>query len=283
MYHLLWEYYMKRARIYRAKFLPLLAAIGFTFYSCTDDVYDPNKKRDIAPAENPFGSDFQAPSGFDWSMMNGVSLTVEVKDIYNGSYEYLIEVFKNHPSADTGATPLAVGYANGNHSFTTTLSLPANQDRIYIRKTSPRMAKEIYEYPVATRMVCKLYREETATRTLPTPSQSLPTRRDYSVPNIPEDAQEWEIESDEASQWKAGDYILEGDDDSRTFRVTAGSGVNLYVKERVELGSLTLQGGSTLTILGEGALILSNDLNAQSASQVSNFGILQALHTDINT
>ena len=183
---------MNNTHHFRISWLPLLAVFGLISHSCSDDVYDPTKKRDIAPAENPFGADFTAPSGFDWSMLSTVSLQVEVQDIYNGSYEYLIEVFTSSPHANPAPAPIAAGYANSDHLYTTTLSVPAGTDRLFIRKTSPRQAKEIYEYAVQPNMVCKLYRQQTGTR-LPASthrfrSQAKMPRPTASAPQIPEDA-----------------------------------------------------------------------------------------------
>lgn len=278
---------MNNTHHFRISWLPLLAVFGLISHSCSDDVYDPTKKRDIAPAENPFGADFTAPSGFDWSMLSTVSLQVEVQDIYNGSYEYLIEVFTSSPHANPAPAPIAAGYANSDHLYTTTLSVPAGTDRLFIRKTSPRQAKEIYEYAVQPNMVCKLYRQQTGTR-LPASthhfrSQAKMPRPTVSAPQIPEDATEWKIKNDWAAQWNAGNYILTDSIGSETFNVQVGSGVNLYVNSAVSLAGLTLQGGSSLTILAGGSLTLGGQLNAQSGSNVGNYGTLDVAHTNIST
>ncbi len=62
--------------------LTVLAIVigGVSIAGCTDNVYDPDKKPQTPPAENPFGEGFIAPEGFDWSMINTVKLNVEVKD-----------------------------------------------------------------------------------------------------------------------------------------------------------------------------------------------------------
>ena len=65
--------------------------------SCADDVYDPSKEPQATPTENPLGEGFNAPDGFNWSMINTVNLNVEVKDAFNGKYQYAIEVFTSNP------------------------------------------------------------------------------------------------------------------------------------------------------------------------------------------
>ena len=268
----------------RGIWLPLLAIWGMIILSCTDDVYDPTKKRDIAPAENPFGADFVAPSGFDWSMLTTVSLQVEVQDIYNGSYEYLIEVFATHPNSNPAPAPIAAGYANSDHLFSTTLSLPKGLDRIFIRKTSPRQAKEFYEFPVTSHMECKLYRQSSETRsTASSPAPSLKHRDAGGAPETPADAQEWDIEKDGTAKWTAGNYILISSENSSSSNVVAGNGANLYVNSPVTLAGLTIQGGCSLTILPGGSLTLSGTLNANNPSNVNNYGTINVGHTDINT
>ena len=93
--------------------LSVMATVVSTMFlaSCADDVYDPSKEPQATPAENPLGEGFNAPDGFNWSMINTVNLNVEVKDAFNGKYQYAIEVFASNPLADKTATPIAAGLA----------------------------------------------------------------------------------------------------------------------------------------------------------------------------
>ena len=99
-------------RIRKHDCLIITLAAPLFLAACADkDVYNPDKVRPIAPVENPLGKDFVAPDGFDWSMITTVKLNIEVKDEFNGQYNYLIEVFTSNPLSDKTATPLAAGYA----------------------------------------------------------------------------------------------------------------------------------------------------------------------------
>ena len=65
------------------------------FSGCTKDVYDPSDK---IPGEgtNPF-SKVTISSNFDWSMIQISHLTVQSFDPYDGTYNYLVEVFDKSP------------------------------------------------------------------------------------------------------------------------------------------------------------------------------------------
>ena len=137
--------------------------------ACADkDVYNPDKVRPVAPVENPLGEDFVAPDGFDWSMITTVKLNVEVKDEFNGQYNYLIEVFTSNPLSDKTATPLAAGYAKSGNSYITEISIPKNCKQVFVRQTDPNQRKEIYQYTIPENggtLNCKLYYATTTTRT----------------------------------------------------------------------------------------------------------------------
>lgn len=128
---------------------------------CKDDVYEPGKIRPIPPAENPFGEDFKAPDGFDWSMITSVKLNVEVKDEFNGAYEYLIEVFTSNPMADATLIPIAAGYAKSGKNYSTEINVPRTTTKIYIRQTNPEQRQSIFEYTMpeenGSTITCKLH------------------------------------------------------------------------------------------------------------------------------
>ena len=140
----------------------------FVMNSCADnDVYDPSKEKPVPPAENPFGPDFKAPDGFDWSMTSTVNLTVTVKDEFLGQYHYLIEVFTTNPLTNNSASPIAAGLAKSGKNYTEKITIPQTCERIFIRQTDPKQRKEVYEYEVPQNkgtLDCKLYYTETNTR-----------------------------------------------------------------------------------------------------------------------
>lgn len=143
----------------------LIAAMALS--GCKDDVYDPDKIRQIPPAGNPFGENFKAPDGFDWSMNLSLKLNVEVKDEFAGQYDYLIEAFTLNPFYSTTATPIAAGYAKKNQNYTTEISLAKSISLLYIRVTDPKLRNAVYEYTVPENggtLDCKLYYTATNTR-----------------------------------------------------------------------------------------------------------------------
>lgn len=147
----------------------VIAAIVATIAlaGCKDDVYEPGKIRPIPPAENPFGEDFKAPDGFDWSMDVSIKLSVEVDDEFTGKYDYLIEVFTAHPLNNTSIIPIAAGYANSDQKYTAEINLSKSVTRLYIRKTDPKQRSSIYEYTVPQNggtLNCKLFYTAATTR-----------------------------------------------------------------------------------------------------------------------
>lgn len=158
-------------RIRKHDYLIIAFAAPLFLAACTDkDVYDPNKVRPVAPVENPLGEDFVAPEGFDWSMLTTVQLDVEVKDEFNGQYNYLVEVFTSSPLSDETATPIAAGYAKEGNNYITEISIPKAATHLFIRQTDPKQRKEIFEYAVpkdGETINSKLYFMEVQTKALP--------------------------------------------------------------------------------------------------------------------
>lgn len=145
----------KRYHAIIALVAPLLLA------ACADnDVYNPDKVRPVPPVENPLGEDFVAPAGFDWSMITTVKLNIEVKDEFNGMYNYLAEVFTTNPLTDATATPIAADYAKAGKNYVVEISIPKSIERVYVRQTDPKQRKEVYEFVVPVdgeTLNCKLY------------------------------------------------------------------------------------------------------------------------------
>ena len=173
---------------------PIIAiAIVSMLFSCVDsekDLYDPSYQ-----TANPMGDGFAAPDGFDWNMITTKTLTVEVKDEWEGKYYYSIEIYGEDPLANENTSILAKGVANKNNNFTTSINLLPTQKGIYIKQIDPRGRKEIYLFDVPednNNFICKLYYSNTQSRALM--SRTITTRStsfekpDYT--SIPADAQE---------------------------------------------------------------------------------------------
>ena len=105
------------------------------FSGCTKDVYDPSNK---IPGEgtNPF-SKVTISSNFDWSMIQISHLTVQSFDPYDGTYNYLVEVFDKSPE-DQDANLLATGVCSKKTLFDKKIIYPKGEsDQVYIQLTTP--------------------------------------------------------------------------------------------------------------------------------------------------
>ena len=113
--------------------LPALFTL-FAWGACSDaDVYNPEAVR----PNYPLGKDIVAPEGFDWKMTSEVQLSVDVTDLYDARYDYLIEVFPQDPTGNPDLLPMAAGYANAGKTYKTTIVLPDTYTTVYLRQTAP--------------------------------------------------------------------------------------------------------------------------------------------------
>ena len=148
-------------KIFKRYYAIIALVAPFLLAACADnDVYNPDKVRPVPPVENPLGEDFVAPTGFDWSMITTVKLNIEVKDEFNGMYNYLAEVFTTNPLTDATATPIAADYAKAGKNYVVEISIPKSIERVYVRQTDPKQRKEVYEFVVpgnGETLNCKLY------------------------------------------------------------------------------------------------------------------------------
>ena len=93
-------------------------------------------------------------------MITTVKLNIEVKDEFNGMYNYLAEVFTTNPLTDATATPIAADYAKAGKNYVVEVSIPKSIERVYVRQTDPKQRKEVYEFVVpgnGETLNCKLY------------------------------------------------------------------------------------------------------------------------------
>lgn len=136
-------------KIFKRYYAIIALVAPFLLAACADnDVYNPDKVRPVPPVENPLGEDFVAPTCFDWSMITTVKLNIEVKDEFNGMYNYLAEVFTTNPLTDATATPIAADYARLEKNYVVEISIPKSIERVYVRQTDPKQRKEVYEFVV---------------------------------------------------------------------------------------------------------------------------------------
>lgn len=233
----------KRYHAIIALVAPLLLA------ACADnDVYNPDKVRPVPPVENPLGEDFVAPAGFDWSMITTVKLNIEVKDEFNGMYNYLAEVFTTNPLTDATATPIAADYAKAGKNYVVEISIPKSIERVYVRQTDPKQRKEVYEFVVpgdGETLNCKLYYSGGTTTRAGTGSTSAAnaaiaagfkelednnyTEEKPDIPAVPDVSDS--PTSPNGNQYSNGAKILvaAGEESNKVYQVPSGKGT-IFVK-----------------------------------------------------
>lgn len=173
-------------------FAPIIAiAIVSTLFSCVDsdkDFYDSSFQM-----PNPMGDGFAAPEGFGWDMITTRTVTVEVKDEFEGQHNYLIEIYDENPLSKENALMLAKGVAQKGNNFTIPINLSKEKKGIYIKQTDPRGRVEVFLFDVpvnSSSITCKLYYSNPQNRSLASrasATKALPVEKpDYN--SIPADA-----------------------------------------------------------------------------------------------
>lgn len=125
-------------------YLTLSGMFALAMSACSDaDVYNPDAVR----PEFPLGVGVTAPEGFNWKMTGEVQLSVDVTDLYNARYGYLIEVFPKDPATNPELLPMAAGYANEQQTYETTIVLPNTYKEFYVRQTAPDGTQKVTALP----------------------------------------------------------------------------------------------------------------------------------------
>lgn len=150
--------------------MPIIAiAIGSTFTGCVDsekDLYNPSYQ-----TGNPMGDGFAAPDGFDWSTTTTKTVSVEVKDEFEGQYYYTVDIYNENPLFNESATMLASGVAKKGSNYVVALDLLKSQQGIYVKQTDPKGRVAVYMFDVPEendKITCKLYYSNTQSRALAT-------------------------------------------------------------------------------------------------------------------
>ena len=236
-------------KIFKRYYAIIALVAPFLLAACADnDVYNPDKVRPVPPVENPLGEDFVAPTGFDWSMITTVKLNIEVKDEFNGMYNYLAEVFTTNPLTDATATPIAADYAKAGKNYVVEISIPKSIERVYVRQTDPKQRKEVYEFVVpgdGETLNCKLYYSGGTTTRAGTGSTSAAnaaiaagfkelednnyTEEKPDIPAVPDVSDS--PTSPNGNQYSNGAKILvaAGEESNKVYQVPSGKGT-IFVK-----------------------------------------------------
>ena len=123
----------------------MTSLLALALAACETDVYNPEAVR----PNRPLGADVVAPEGFDWKMTSETRLSVDVTDIYDAQYEYLIEVFPQNPDEHPDPVPMAAGYANAGQTYRTSIVLPDTYTEFYLRQTAPDGTRTVAALPFA--------------------------------------------------------------------------------------------------------------------------------------
>lgn len=243
--------------------------------SCMEtNLYDPDKVRDIPPAENPVDAGFSAPEGFDWSMLRNVNLTVKVTDEanYNGCYS-LVEIFTRSPQGNPGTAPVMAGKAKAGEDFTArNLTFPKATTKLYIRKTDPRNHREIFEFPVSENMICPLY----ITGGKSSRAASAHTRAGApeiavaEVPAIPSDAVKVESGAAWVNMESGKSYLISNVKDANVY---LNGTSDLYVDGDCDIAQV---GNGNLIIMPGASLKVNNNIGLYEGCHLYNFGTLSA-------
>ena len=258
--------------------LSVMATVVSTMFlaSCADDVYDPSKEPQATPTENPLGEGFNAPDGFNWSMINTVNLNVEVKDAFNGKYQYAIEVFTSNPLADETATPIAAGPAKQSANYIAEVNIPKTVEFLYIRQTDPNQRKEVYAYAVPENggsLNCKLYYTATTSRAV-TRASSVGTSGWDNVTDPGYTEETYNVPSESGSTY----IIKPGETLSQVLHSYNGANATVYIQGTWNVnGNITPQGIDIIVLNGgkitstSGTFMVSDksSLTVQSGGEVN--------------
>lgn len=110
-------------------------AIVSTLFSCVDS--DKNFYDSSYRMPNPMGDEFVAPDGFDWSMTETTTVSVEA-DNEDAQYYSLVEVLDANPFSNSDYNVLAKGTVKPGQTFSQEVIYPQGITYLYIRKTDPK-------------------------------------------------------------------------------------------------------------------------------------------------
>lgn len=99
-----------------------LALMACIFSACQKDVYDPNYNPNLEAS---------VPENFDWSTTKALNVNVEVKDEYDGKYNYTVRIYDKTPGE--GVLPVAASSkVNKDMPFSQEIVVPATATKLYI-------------------------------------------------------------------------------------------------------------------------------------------------------
>lgn len=245
--------------------MPIVAiAIASTLSGCVDsekDLYNPSYQ-----TGNPMGDGFAAPDGFDWSTTTTKTVSVEVKDEFDGQYYYTVDIYNENPLYTESATKLASGVAKKGSNYVVALDLLKSQQGIYVKQTDPKGRVAVYMFDVPEeneKITCKLYYSNTQSRALATRGAATRAtsfeKPDYT--SIPSDAIEVsEVTSNllpntsyKITKDYNKDFKFSGNRNGEITKVFVDANWNIPKK-------FTFQNGIEIIVMGNGKIESSNSL-----------------------
>lgn len=252
--------------------LTLLLAL-FVATACINeptDLYDP-----IEEGENPFES-IEIPADFDWKTTKSADFQVNANDAFGGKYSYLIEVFTANPVNARTLKPVSAGYARKGFPFASTVTVPANISRVFIRQTTPDGLSTVRTASVTEgKVVCDFAQATPATK-----SRSNATTRsndwDVTPPEVDPNDTDMFPTSAPADAVVVPSSWLAGGTETAPKNVIVNSSVknldnlgqyvNIYVTEDATLSSIYKRAYKNIYVLPGVKLTISGDLEFSQTS-----------------
>lgn len=223
---------------------------AFLLCGCHDDVYDPN-----AIGENYFIQNI--PADFDWATTSGVEAEIIPADLYNGRYQYTLEIFGENPLTETSSVLYGTGWGNGKTPFSQTLVLPATQEEVYIVQTTPGGHRSVKKATIKDKsFYCNFSQEapDTAPRTQAVKAQNTDIPRQVPAGAI-------EISGSENITLRTGhNYVIRGVYNGRlTFAPEGNSSLYITGTWKIPSGRTVLEQNSNIYLLETGKLLCKSD------------------------
>jgi len=211
-------------------------------------------------AVNPL-EDVSIPDGFRFSTTSVIHVNVDVNDVYNGQYDYVVRIFDNNPlTSDRAVNELVAGVATTNKPFSTEISLPKTAEFVYVEQTDPRGRSVIKEYPVAENVSCDFSTVQNTTANGVKTRSANVTGSDIVVPSystVPANAIEISQMTTQSIQSNTNYKI--STNYSGTFTHWGSSNSKLFISGTWTIPSdFNIQDGLEIIVLNSGKIIASN-------------------------
>lgn len=247
-------------------FVTIITAAIVIITGCVDtnkDLYDSTYK-----TTNPLA--FSAPEDFDWSTTASQSLTVEVKDEFEGQYYYTISIYRNDPLTSNNDTLLAKGVTNKKQTFSTSVTVDKKMTCLFIEQTDPKGRISVFPYEIPTdhsAMDCKLYyvatstKSSTASLVAKRTSQAINDMPDYT--SIPSGSTEISSYGTSNTLQSNTNYKITSDYSGSITNYGNNTNIKLYVSAKWTIPSsfYTVQSGLEIIVMNGGEISCANNLS----------------------